>query len=405
MRPWWASAVLAVGCAHGDGATDTDVDTTADTDPLDTDAADTDANGPFDAGVALGNDAIDPEFFADLKMVIWQDPNTSKAWAATVVPESGQWLPGDGRGLKLGNAASMSGSATAPPTYNGPEWGDSGDSIFFTMADADGFNQVARFARGSGTASLLTGGDQIHRNGVIPQLHPAGDRAAMLFFRGELADLDFAWRWLDDTVDHSFTGATSADPTPRWMPGEDAIGVLVADDAGFAQVARYDIHTEQTTMLTTDEGYKSDPFISDDPAGGRLLTVDVSETVPPQINDLVPTRIAVYREGVDGWTRQVTFGVEDTLGGGPYAHTSLEPFVYEGQVWVSFVAVPGVSRSTPSQVYVASIDGSQIIQVTHGTAARGDPEVLVLDGHALLYYTEHRAGVSARVHVVRDFMP
>ena len=29
MRAWWASVVLAVGCAHGDGATDTDVDTTA----------------------------------------------------------------------------------------------------------------------------------------------------------------------------------------------------------------------------------------------------------------------------------------------------------------------------------------------------------------------------------------
>jgi hypothetical protein len=405
MRAWWLSAALVVGCARGDDAADTDADASDDSDAPDTDLADTDAGGPFDAGVALGNDAIDPEFFADLQMVVWQDPTTSKAWAANVVPETGQWLPGDGRGLKLGNAAPMTGSATAPPTYNGPEWGDSGDSIFFTMVDDQGYNQAARWARGSGTASLLTGGDRIHRNGVIPQLHPAGDRAAMLFFRGELADLDFAWRWLDDTVDHPFTGATSADPTPRWIPGEDAIGVLVADEAGFAQVARYDLHTEQTTLLTTDEGYKSDPFITHDPAGGRLLTVDVSETVPPQINDLVPTRIAVYREGPDGWTRQVTFGVEDTLGGGPYAHTSLEPFVYEGHVWVSFVAVPGAERSVPSQVFVASIDGSQMIQVTRGTAARGDPEVVVLDGHALLYYTEHRSGGSTRVRVVRDFMP
>lgn len=97
--------------------------------------------------------------------------------------------------------------------------------------------------------------------------------------------------------------------------------------------------------------------------------------------------------------------MEDTLGGGPYAHTSVEPFVYQGQVWVSFVAVAGATRSVPSQVYVASIDGAEVIQVTHGTAARGDPEVVVLDGHALLYYTEHRAGSSARVHVVRNFMP
>lgn len=305
MRAWCASVAVLVGCAGGGNVdpSDTDAVSAADTDVGDTDRADTDVSGPIDAGVALGHDAIDPEFFADLKMVVWQDPVTSKAWAATVVAESGQWVPGDGKGLKLGNAASMTGSATAPPTYNGPEWGDSGDSIFFTMADADGFNQVARFARGAGTATLLTGGDQIHRNGVIPQLHPAGDRAAMLFFRGELANLDFAWRWLDDTVDHPFVGATSADPTPRWIPGDDAIAVLVADDAGFAQVARYDIHTEQTTLLTTDDGYKSDPFVSDDPAGGRLLTVDVSETVPPQINDLVPTRIAVYREGVDGRSR------------------------------------------------------------------------------------------------------
>lgn len=404
MRVWLVFLVGLAGCAGpDDGGADTD-----DSDPPvapDTDAPDTDVSAPTDRLVAGGQDAIDPEFFPGLGLVVWQDPDTSRAWLAEVVAETGLWKPVDGQGLLLGKAAPMAGTATAPPTYNGPEWGDSGDSIFFTMVDDGGFNQIARFQRGTGVATRLTGGDGVHRNGVIPQLRPGGDRAAMLYFQGALEDLTFAWRWIDDTVDHPFAGATSADPTPRWIPGEDAIAVLTADEAGLAQVGRYDITSGLVTQLTHDDGYKSDPFFSDDPAGGRLLTVGVSDTVPDKINDLVPTRVAVYREGTDGWTRDVIFGIEDTLGGGPYAHTSLEPFVYEGQVWVSFVAVPGASRALPSQVYVASADGSQIVQVTRGTAARGDPEVVVQDGHALLYYTEHRTGGAAKVHVVRDFMP
>lgn len=135
-----------------------------------------------------------------------------------------------------------------------------------------------------------------------------------------------------------------------------------------------------------------------------MLTTGVSDTVPDVVTDLVPARIAVYHE-VDGkFVRQVTFGVEETYGGGPYAHGSIEPFLVDGELWVSFVAIAGVARSTPCHVYVARADGTDVTQVTRALASRGDPEVVVIDGEPLLYYSD-RSGSFTRVRVVRRFLP
>lgn len=410
MRPWLPTLALLAACAPPpDGSGDTDdtaVDTDGPDDTDDTDAAETDVpdDGPVDVVVAQGRDALDPELLADPALVVWQDPRTSVAWLAEILP-SGQWRPADGAGLELGQAVPMQGTATAPATYNGPEWGERGAAVYFTQADDEGFNAVARYARGSGAAVRLSGGDGVHRSGAIPQLWPAGDRTAVLYFRGELADVDLAWRWIDEAVDRPFPGVGSIDPTPRWIPGEDAIAVLVEDDDGWAQVGRYDLAGDTVVPLTSDEGHKADPFLTADPAGGRVLTAAVADTLPDRLEDLVPSRIAVYREGPDGFARERTIGVEDLVGGGPYAHTSVEPFVADGRVWVSFVATPSTSRSDPTHVFVASVDGADLVQVTEGTLTRADPEVVVIGGEALLVYTERRGGRSNRLHVVRGFLP
>jgi hypothetical protein len=380
---------------------------TDDTTPLpdDTDDTDTDATPFPDVVVMPGQQTIDPELWADPALVTWQSPITDEIWVAALDPTTGGWKAGARERLDLGLGAPITDDGDRPGTLNGPEFGDGGRMIFYTGIAEDASNQIVVWEQGGGKR-FLTPADGVHRSGALAQLEPGGDRVAYLYFRGRFQDLDFVWRWVDDDEEHPFASSQSSDPTPRWIPGEDAFAFLRDDDDGNAQIWRYALADGAITQLTFDDGDKTDPFIVPDPAGGpRILAGTTMDEAPPDLGTLVPNRLAVYRESGDRFEPVRTIAIEDFVGGGPYTVLSPEPFVLGDEVWVSFTATTTTRRGGPGQVYVANTDGSQVIQLTVGEGkTRSDPETVVVNGRAFLYYTERVAG-TLTTHLVRDFLP
>lgn len=357
---------------------------------------------------------LDPEFWASTRQVVWQDGENFDIWLADIDPDSGELIPRDGRGT-LVRSGSGAGGDVAPPwpsgfglgSFNGPEFGRNAQGLFtyFTVLDGQSVPQVGRFGPldgGTPTYQRLTTGDHVRR-GALPTLSADFDPGATLTIDD---DLQPSWRY-DDEPNTDRPVPLDGFPLrgPRWIPGEKAVSTLVRD-AGVLQAAAYDVETESLRRLTDDAGNKSEPLIFDSPElGGRALMCKVGDR-----------ELAIYEESTPFWTKVWSVQAPFWFPGGGQSASIYYPgaFVFEGKTYVYFVVgrIFGVTPLGPSRIYAARLNG-QPFQVSASTWRwRWDPEVVVIDDEAFLYYyvftgffPRRAAIVNTNLHVVRDFVP
>jgi hypothetical protein len=163
---------------------------------------------------------------------------------------------------------------------------------------------------------------------------------------------------------------------PRWIPGQRAISTNVTDEFGVRQVARYDIDSGRSTLLTTGSEVKVDPFLFEAPEHpGELLICCI----------LDDREVAFYRRRGRDWNIVNRFAPPGAIN--PLSRTlvtSAEPFVHRGRSYAVYaVTYPdGVSR-----ICIASLDGTVNAWVSRqGPLRQVDPEAVPIGDRLFVYY-------------------
>lgn len=367
---------------------------------------------------------VDPEIFEETQEVVWQDAVTLNVWLCKVDPQTGRFIPPDGKGqlVRLGGQA---GGNVAPPWWdedgwgslNGPEFGVNGGGrfIYMTVRDGQGINQVARFGP-LGTSNpvytqLTTGGSG--RGGALPTTNPAFPIGVHVTLSNDIMP---SWRFDDwGNRDEPLLIDAFGLKGPRWIPREYALTTILRDSQKTLQAARFDVNNHQYTILTNDAGDKTDAIIFDSPELGTKALMCITGKNKNQI--------AVYRQASPFWTRIATIDAPKfPLGGGRSSSIFLaEPFFYRGKTYFSFAVgkIVGFSLLSPSRIYVAGLENTTPVQACrNGLSFRFDPEVAVLNDKPYLYYYEFTSlnlgalfgggpgtPFTTRLRVVTDFLP
>jgi hypothetical protein len=187
----------------------------------------------------------------------------------------------------------------------------------------------------------------------------------------------------------------------RWIPGGDSI-VFAQPLDGVNQLASYDIHSGITTTLTSGPVHKSKPFAARAPDLGNEVVLTAAET--DDATGGYDKWIGVYRQLNGVWTRiKQIFSPSAELP----AVDSVEPFVFGGKTYISFLAIkdPDTSpnrRRRGAAVFIASVDpGDDFVRevsTKSETMVRRDPEPFATNQAAFIYYTEIMTNRSGRIH-------
>jgi hypothetical protein len=362
--------------------------------------------------VVIGQSGIsyqDPEIWNAGAKVAWQDENQD-VWLADLDPVTGAWIPNSGRGTLLGRAAQI--DALEAGTWNGPEWGYSaaGPAVFFTAPDSNGVHQVARYRLLTGTPGLpefVTAGGTTPRRGVLPGKNLTDPQAPVMTFQGRFRANIGAWRHENEpTTDRPFPSAYFATSGPQWIPGDQALATNLDDTNGTVQVVRYGLDGT-TTFLTTDAGHKFDTFFFQAPElGGRdMFVCSVSDIKPTTTVPATSNRLHVYGRTSTGFELVHVLSLTNFMPQTAVNHFSAEPFIFKGRTFFSLAVTLGSPYSSPSEVWVMNLPGTQAVRVSAaGSAARIDPESFVTTDRAFVYYYTVGAGGGRELHVCRDFM-
>lgn len=338
-------------------------------------------------------DYVDPEFWSPEKLMVWQDRDNN-VWLCQLDSETGDLMPADGRGQKLGTAAPMIGKKTSEETrsLNSGEWGMSqrGLAVYFvTLADNGHYNAV-RVSVPDGAQETLTLPEQDVFVGVLPSVN-ADDRQVRVMYEIPSGDPLVSY-WQEETNPSTariFPNAYIGSTGPRWILGERAICTNVKDEDGVKQIARYDIDTDVTTILTHGPGEKTDGF---------FFAAPEFDNEPMFVCLIDGLSVGVYRQVEGTWIQWNN--ITPPRAAAPdveLAVRSDEPFTYRGRSYVTYVYEGG----DQSAVCVAAVDGSvNAVINTPSSLRKIDPEWAILDDKLWIYYwtneTEH-----AQLHAVR----
>jgi hypothetical protein len=355
--------------------------------------------------VPIGGDNLaykDPEFWIEGRKVAWQDGD-DQIWLADIDPRSGEWIPADGRGKLLGRAANIESdqSTGRPGSWNGPEWGFSqqGPAVYFTMIDGNGVNQQARYRLNTGLTEQITFGGNRGRSGTLPSKDAGDPFTRIMYFIGRFGTGqggEAHWQWENDNSTEANLPATDwAFSGPQWIPGQPAIVTNQRDAAGVQQVARFETRAGNTAtpeILTTDPRDKVDTYFFKAPEyGGELAFITL----------LDKQDIGVYRQIGGKWTLQRTLQVPVIPPPGSRLTVfSAEPFSFGGRSYFSFAITFGTAYQNPSWIYVMSIDGTYVEQVSDASnVARIDPEYFYTDEQVFIYYYTVEKGGRRRLYL------
>ena len=342
---------------------------------------------------SLGIDYVDPEFWPSQKRMVWQD-RENNIWLCELNPQTGALVPADGRGQKLGAAARMIGEKSGEEVrvINSAEWGLSqrGLGVYFVAMLENGDFVGKRVSVPEGVEETLTPLGQDVYVGILPSTDVTDVQTRLLYVSPiENALIRYWQEEMEPALARPFPNAAIGSTGPRWIPGERAICTNVKDADGIKQIARYDIDTEVTTILTTGPGEKTDGFFFDAPEfGNERMFLCLIDTLS----------IGVFRL-VDGrWTQLSNITPpRPTAPEVELVVLSNEPFTYRGRSYVSY----GFEGGNQSAVCVASVDGRVNAVISTPSRLRNiDPEAVVLDDRLWVYYWTNQAE-HAELHAVR----
>lgn len=383
--------------------------------------------GPAMAGVGtderIGQSGIyyaDPELHIPTRRMVWQDFNTNDVWVCQIDTQTGRLIPASGKGVRAPvKTISVFPTGTSPGSFNGPELGFSAQGLFtyYTIRDANGVNQTARFGpldRGTPSYRQISQETRYGQSGALPtQLGNLPNTAILNIyldrFRGRTG-----WSYENTPTDRNYIPTTDISlKGPRWIPGELAISTNTTTEGRTKQAAIYDIATDTLTALTNDSGHKTEVFVFNCPETGTRAAMCLVGNGQREL--------AVYKEASPFWQKIASIPVPKFIVGGGRLSTARiylpEPFVFQGKSYFTFVVgkvdVNTLTVKGPSQIFVAQLGRPEAVQVGSAIpAGRIDPEVLVLPDRAYLYYytvipppPDPASGLDPELHLVKDFLP
>ncbi|MDX1970075.1 MAG: hypothetical protein SFV23_23075 [Planctomycetaceae bacterium] len=332
----------------------------------------------------------DPEFAPGAPLITWQD-EVGRIWICAYNQRTGDLIPQDGRGLSPGVGVPIfspfTSSLTRIGTNNGPEWGHSrrGYSVFFMQGNRTLGYRVSRYGLRDRSLTTVTPEGVPVAAGAFASVDSRDPLERLLY--GRLVDPRsnnqlIAGEWLNlGTADPPVRFPVDRIGTagPRWIVGERAIMTTKFDADGISQIARYDIDSGETTLLTGGPGNKFDGFFIRAPEqlGRRVLCCVIDQT-----------RVAFYRPPKRSETtwqllRELTPPLE-AVDGEMIRATGIAPFVYRGRSYVTYLAT--LTRFN-ARICLASLDGSINTVISEATPEnRFDPEVLITQGRLFVYY-------------------
>ncbi|MBX3450707.1 MAG: hypothetical protein KF777_14165 [Planctomycetaceae bacterium] len=383
--------------------------------------------GPAIAGVGtderIGQSGVyyvDPELHAPTRRMVWQDFINNDVWVCQIDTQTGRLIPANGKGLRAPvKTIPIFTGATNSGSFNGPELGFSAQGLFtfYTIRDANGVNQTARFGpldRGTASYRQISADPRYGRSGAIPTQLGNLPNAAILNiyldrFRGRTG-------WSYENTPEIKNAIPTGDISlkgPRWIPGEFAISTNVKTESRTKQAAIYDIQSDTLTTITNDSGHKTEVFVFNCPETGTRAAMCLVGNGQREL--------AVYKEASPFWQKIASIPVPNFIVGGGRLSTARiflpEPFVFQGKSYFVFVVgrvnVDSLTVDGPSQVFVAQLGRPEAVQVGSSfPAGRIDPEVLVLPDRVYLYYytvvpppPETPPNLEPELHVVKDFLP
>lgn len=337
---------------------------------------------------------IDPEFLMEERLVVWQD-DQGEVWVCELDEETGDLVPSDGKGQYAGRAAPLLTKENPffDVTYNGPEFGQSQQGIVVYYSDHETL-EITRYNLATRQVDIPVPGRTHNTRALISSKEPGYPGTLVMLARIGDADNPLGKQifneWFDDAepeVVHPVPRIKSGTSGPQWFPGERAIIAQTADANGVQQVSRYDIDTEQFTLLTDTPGSKIDSFAFEAPEyPGEILFLTLNQR----------KWLEVYRQQGNQWTRILRIPAPESTARTSTGMKSAEPVSFQGKTYFTYLADNGQQIT---RVALASLDGRVNMWVNPtGQLNQFDPEGVVLGDKLFVYYYD---GVNAQnIHVL-----
>jgi hypothetical protein len=242
----------------------------------------------------------------------------------------------------------------------GAGWGLSakGPAIYYSGLDPiSGQYQLFRWYTNDTKPAVITKGPYPKLGGPLPTVNSQDPATAMIYLGNTSTagtGATFVNSWTEGTPENSgvkvplVPGGTEG---PRWI--ENPYGITtrsiittVKDANGVNQAARFDIDTNQITILTTDPTDKVDPKMLPAPEynGEQII-----------ITQLGRSKVAVYRQINNQWSLINTITVPYPQGQIPWLANPL-PFAFGGRSYVALVAgIQSKGNTQTTEVWVLSL--------------------------------------------------
>jgi hypothetical protein len=337
---------------------------------------------PNESLVSPQTDLLDAEYSQSRGQIVWAD-SVGYLWLAWVNPDTGLFMPSDGKGLLIDSDAMTTDDLKV--VGNGPEWISAvrTDHIVYTKFLPNQphtmVNARLAFAQQDlmGAWSYRFLAVNLRRNAPYAS-HDAGDTAPRISYVDPQGN--HYWRNLLDASSETLVPWYPASYRSMRFVGGTRAAVFVAPVGGISQVFRYWLDTQVLEQLTFDDGDKdlhSVPWMWQAPEFGNAFVLSTL------VNDV---ELRVYRQldATGPWT--MIYSAASPQGG---VLNSPEPFTYGGASYV-FMAATVPPSNFPGTIFLSNIDASQPMfrQLTVDTPLRmrHDPEVFITNSGPYIYY-------------------
>jgi len=252
----------------------------------------------------------------------------SQAWFTRIDPMTGAPISSLGKGIFMGQTLPAS-------QVQGPEFGvdAGGAAVFYTGLDEQGQEQAFKTPLDGNfiTEQLTFEGSYNAR--ILPTQNVQEPEVSISYYHEtEQGIVRFATAKESNADERTFIPINYGDggnEMPQWVPDRLAILTSLRDEDGFYQVARFDVETQKTNILTTSPINKADSNIFEAPEFDSRLLYAVSQDAPEVL-------FYVWNEATKTFDDLTTLTVPTDLGAPEEIYLdSVEAFGIQGRTYVA----------------------------------------------------------------------
>lgn len=353
----------------------------------------------------------DPEFDGVGFQVTWQEKEGERRlFVAPIDPVTGDLLLSQRVVVDSGLAPT---DTKEGGTGNGPEWVYSADGsqiLYTKLIDSNWYIGRAQKIGTKWQAELLTDatGQPVGGSLAFGTLEPTDPNPLIKYVGIDpiSGEQDIFWRELNNPN----VGGEVPGGGGRWVQGEgERALVRHVSVSGYdnKQLFKYDVYTDTLTQATFDDDTKKQgsAFMWQAPEfnGDLVLMTPEIEVVGEVPATPEPDRIGIYRNTGGQWTK--INEIESPNPDLPYFH-SPEIFTYNGKSYISTLMVTtkssGAKQFKGAEVWLLGVEPDENFarQVSEddSSVSRNDPESLITESGAFIYYAEITADGTRIIH-------